>query len=189
MEDLKVTSPKLDELSQTDRGLADTEKQLDAELVSINQRILGVNKDTKQAEINRTLSGDINTDADLQSQLATTRTKRRRVAEAREYLGPQIAAAKYAALAELCKSQKPLEKKLMTRLLAGLTETHAAWLELHALKVKLIGLGGVVGICLTTPDFLGNPDDPTGDMAWFFNAAKKAGFTLSDPAALRTAVR
>jgi chromosome segregation ATPase len=177
--------PTLEGLLQNDGRLAEQAKQLSGELSSINQKLSGINRVDKQAEINRTLAGDVDTDADLQSQLAATRTKRRRVEEAREFLAPQIATAKYAALTELCKSKKPLEKALMTRLLAGLTETHAALLELTSLKEQLIHAGGVVGICLTTPDFLGSPTDPTGDMSWFFHAAKKAGFTSSVPAAFR----
>jgi hypothetical protein len=186
--ELKLTSPKLDELRQTDRRQEEIDKQLAAEISSLNQKLSGVNRADKQAEINRTLSGDI--DTDTQAQLATARSRRRRVQEAREFLGTQISAAKTAALVELCKSQKPEEKKQMTRLLASLTETHAAWLEICSSKEHLISLGGVHGIYLTTPDFLGSPTDPAGDMSWFFHAAKTAGFTSSIPAAFRpTAVR
>jgi len=56
---------------------------------------------------------------------------------------------------------KPKHDALMESLCKKLLEVHGAWLAVYDLKNHLIGSEvGLHGLCLTTADFLGAPNNP-----------------------------
>ena len=125
------------------------------------------------------------TNFDLITEQTAIRSKQRNLEEAAEFASRQLAAAKSVALAKLCESQKPVEKALMNEFLTHLGKAAEVFDELRTHQEELIYLGGLRGIYLNLPTFLDH--GPNGDVAFYFQQCKDAGFIGSVPAVLRKA--
>jgi hypothetical protein len=137
--------------------------------------------------IERTLAGEtIVTPTSLREQLESENLKWSAAEDAIEFLIREIQREKTALAIEYSKKMKPKHDALMKSFCQKQLEAHAVWRELYDLKRHLIDSEvGLRSLCLTTPDFLGAPNDPRSEMGDFFRAAKSDGFISTVPVELR----
>jgi hypothetical protein len=137
----------------------------------------------KAEELSRTLAGQPLADlTSVEDQLRAEHRQWSAIEEAIEFVHREIKSEKTALAVAYCKQRKPDHDRLMVKLCASLLETHKAFIEFYALKRHLVDNDvGLIGLCLTTPDFLDAPNNPYSDMADFFRAAKKEGFISKVP--------
>ncbi len=137
----------------------------------------------KAEELRRTIAGEpLANPSSIEEQLRVANRQLTAVENALDYLDGEFKREKTALRIAYSKQKKPEHDRLMIKACASLLETHKAWGELFALKRHLIDNDvGLIGLCLTTPDFLGAPIDPYSEMADFFRAAKKEGFINAVP--------
>ncbi len=178
----KILSPQYHEVTVTriDDVLKDAANRKGA--------VTGVIDETAEAarkaeELRRTLAGEpLANPSSIEEQLRVSNKQLTAVEDALEYVNGEIRSEKTALAIAYSKQRRPDHDRLMAKLCASLLETHKAWGEVYALKRHLVDEGvGLIGLCLTMPDFLGAPVDPYSDMADFFRAAKKEGFINAVP--------
>jgi hypothetical protein len=137
----------------------------------------------KAEVLRRTLAGEpLANPTSIEEQLRVANKQLTAVEDALEYLDGEIKTERAALAIAYSKQRKPEHDRLMVKVCASLLETHKAWGEVYALKRHLIDNDvGLIGLCLTMPDFLGAPNDPYSDCADFLRAAKKEGFINAVP--------
>jgi hypothetical protein len=141
----------------------------------------------KKEAIERTLAGEtIETPTSIQQLRDSEETKLTATLDAIEFLTAEIAREKTALAIEYSKKMKPKHDAIMGRVCKTILEARTAYAELYDLKRHLIDNEiGLRGLCLTTPDFLGAPNDAYSDMATFLQAAKVDGFISAVPVGMR----
>ncbi len=140
----------------------------------------------KAEELRRTLAGEpLANPSSIEEQLRVANKQLTAVEDALEYVNGEIKREKTALAIAYSKQRKVDHDRLMVKLCSSLLETHKAWGDVYALKRHLIDNEiGLIGLCLTMPDFLGAPVDPYSDCADFLRLAKKDGFISKVPADL-----
>jgi hypothetical protein len=133
--------------------------------------------------LKRILGGEQVSDGDsIEVQLRAANMQLQALEDAMEFLDKEIRVEKKLLAVAYCKQKKPEHDRLMVKLCDSVLATHKAWKELHDMKRHLINSDvGLIGLCLTMPDFLGVPTDPYSEMADFFRAVKKEGFINAVP--------
>src|SRR5229473_3685760 len=181
----KILSPQY--LDETVTRIDDVQK----EAATKKGAVTGVIDETAEAarkaeELRRTLAGEpLANPISIEEQLRVANKQLTAVEDALEYVNGEIKREKTALAIAYSKQRKVDHDRLMVKLCSSLLETHKAWGDVYALKRHLIDNEiGLIGLCLTMPDFLGAPVDPYSDMADFFRAAKKDGFISKVPADL-----
>jgi hypothetical protein len=142
----------------------------------------------KREAIKRTLAGEpIETPTTIREQFESEQRKLSATLDAIEFLTREIERETTALAIEYSNTKmKPKHDALMKSFCQKQAEAHAVWSEIYELKRHSIDNGvGLRGLFLTTPDFLGAPNNPHSEMAEFFRAAKNGGFISSVAKELR----
>lgn len=166
------------ELSRSDeiRKRADEAK---AKYRALHDKKAKGNLDTELNEhVSLVLSGQPFPDNDIEIELRKTMREWHVLDEAATAQAFRLNAAKKAAGKRLTEELKPEHDRLFKKLCASLTEAHATWKELHALKSGLHAQGGgYYSLFDADPtELLGSPSNKSSTFQGFMRDAAKLGY-------------
>ncbi len=144
---------------------------------------LAVEDSDRDAKIQRLAKGENVESDDEEDNAAKCRRSTKRywdLDDALEISNRRLRDANLAASKRACEKLKPEHDKIVSRLMAGLSETFNATADLYRLKDDMMAQDiKFIGICGLNPHLiLGNPTDKSSPLAYFFREASQLGFSV-----------
>jgi hypothetical protein len=175
-------TPSLQDAQKGYDELVAREKRLSAKAHELRQKQAnGLGPDEQQAQIVLVMTGQEL--PDLEAEFKSTMRQWRVVADAKDHQRKLVDLQNKKAGKALCESLRPEHDKLQKRLSAALTDAHAVWTELFALKRGLLGQGiGLSNLFSADPqEFMGVPSDRASEFSEFMRDAARAGYCRELP--------